>query len=110
MQSLSVAPAVGLGLAAENGSLRRQRTRHGFPHLRYAHSRNASIRAGAPATKRQAEALEYRKLGDSDLVISEITLGTVSTLEQLRSTAGFTEDCQICRNFCFNRNTENQCA
>lgn len=31
--------------------------------------------------KRQESALQYRKLGDSDLEISEITLGTVSALD-----------------------------
>lgn len=30
--------------------------------------------------KQQENAMQYRKLGDSDLVISEITLGTVSSL------------------------------
>jgi hypothetical protein len=41
------------------------------------------VRAGVASSPR-TDTLQYKKLGDSDLVISEITLGTVRVLGILR--------------------------
>jgi hypothetical protein len=81
MEAMAVLPAGGLSLAQCNGTPLRQRTPQGHSHIRLVNRKNVSIRAVA-APNKQAEALQYRKLGDSDLVISEITLGTVSSPEQ----------------------------
>ncbi|CAM6111020.1 unnamed protein product [Calypogeia fissa] len=79
VQCLAAIPAGGVGLANVKGSFLQERTpAHRFPHLRHVQRRNGGARAVAASPKKQAEALEYRKLGDSDLVISEITLGTMT--------------------------------
>lgn len=40
--------------------------------------RTSSLKTPISAKQAEKNAMQYRKLGDSDLVISEITLGTVS--------------------------------
>lgn len=44
--------------------------------------RRSSVKAAVAAKQAQKTALQYRKLGDSDLEISEITLGTMTFGEQ----------------------------
>jgi hypothetical protein len=96
MEAMAVLPASGLSLACGNGTVLRQRTAQGHSHGPLVNRKNVSIRAVA-APNKQAEALQYRKLGDSDLVISEITLGTVCTREQftLICASGFSRISQM---------------
>ena len=52
------------------------------PRTRTSLRRPSSVKATIAAKQAQKTALQYRKLGDSDLEISEITLGTMTFGEQ----------------------------
>lgn len=76
MHTMAAVLPGGLNAVNSNRSSLRPSFPHGLPHQRQTQQRLVSIRAVAAPPAQQA--LQYNKLGDSDLVISEVMLGTVS--------------------------------
>ncbi|CAM6097076.1 unnamed protein product [Calypogeia fissa] len=66
----------GLNAADMNRSLLRPKFSHGLPKQRHPQQRVVSIRAVVAPPAQQT--LQYKNLGDSDLVISEVMLGTMT--------------------------------